>query len=303
MSHYFVTGGTGFIGMHLLPLLSSRGEVQALVQDRPGRFGVGVKNVRGDVLIPHSLLSARRAKVIIHMAAISAVGAVEKNPSRAAKVNVEGTLNLLEQGRRNEKLGKFVFMSSGQVYGRIRYSPIDERHPLEPTNLYGATKAAADRLVHGYSATYGLPTVVLRAFNVYGPKQPPPFLIPSLISQLRRHRVPPTLGDGRLIRDFTFVDDFVRLVAKATEGKRGAGETFNVGTGAGASLDQVATILMQLAGAAGKPKHDRSRFRSSEARRLVVNSAKAKRTFGWKPRVTLRQGLATTWRASAPHGT
>ena len=294
MAKVFVTGGTGFIGRHLLPRLRRIADVEVLVSPGTRLSEPHVKARTGDLRHQRSLRPARNADVIIHMAALSYVPDLDRDPLGGFDVNATGTLRLLEEARRGGEITRFVFVSSGQVYGRAQYTPIDEAHPVRPANLYAAGKAAAEALVRAYGETYGVPAVILRAFNVYGPHQAGRFLVPSIIKQLREGKAP-RLGNLRPVRDFTYVDDFVDALYRASFRRGAAGETFNVGTGRGHSIREVALTLMGIAGVPGRPKSETSKLRKGDSPRLVVDNRKIRAHLGWQPKVSLRHGLARTW--------
>lgn len=293
---YLVTGGTGFVGRHLLPRLAQRGSVALLVRDdsSSGSSPDGAKVVWGDVASADSLGHLPDAAVVYHMAAMSFVPDAQARPVEAFEVNVRGTLNMLEHARRSSTLERFVFLSSGHVYGPAQYSPIDESHPLEAANIYGATKLAAERMVKAYHDEYGLPTTILRTFNVYGPGQSPSFLVPTIIDQLLQGK-PPILGDGRPVRDFTYIDDFVDLLVLAGERSGATGGVFNVGTGVGTSVKEVVQMLMQISGVEGEPTFSDRRFRKGEIMDLVVSNDRLRAQIGWEPNTPVDVGLRRTW--------
>lgn len=300
VARYLVTGGTGFVGTHLLPRLLERGEVALLLRNpaETGDADARLAAVLGDVSSPEIIQMLPASEVVYHMAAVSYVPDAHADPVKAFEVNVRGTLNMLEYARRSPNLKRFVFISSGHVYGPAQYSPIDERHPLDATNVYGATKLAAERLVKAYHDAYGLPTVVLRTFNVYGPGQSPSFLIPSIVGQLRQGK-PPVLGDGRPVRDFTYIDDYVEVLLNVAENEGAVGETFNVGTGNGASVSDVVHRLMKISGVVGEPTFSSAKFREGEIMELVVDNRRLRERTSWQPRVSLDRGLEATWAGSA----
>lgn len=299
MPRFLVTGATGFIGKHIVPALRERGDVTLLVRETGEPPFSGVRVVHGDVTRPETLsAAAAEADVILHMAAVSFVPDAVRDPVGAFAVNATGTVNLLEAARASRSLRRFVFLSTGHVYGPAQYSPIDEEHPLRPNGPYGASKLAAESMVAAYHAAYGLPTTVLRTFNVYGPGQSERFLVPTIIQQLASGAAP-KLGDGRPVRDFTYVGDFVDLLLRATEAPEAIGKALNVGSGRGASVAEVARLLMDIAGVKGEPTFQEAQHREGEIMELVVDNRRAREVLGWSPNVTLGAGLEATWRAEA----
>lgn len=286
------------MGSHLLPRLREQGDVTLLNRRGNAHEVTGVHVVDGDVTDASSLPRLDGFDVVYHMAAVSYLPEAVKNPAEAFWVNATGTLNLLEAARDARPTPRFVYLSSGHVYGPARYSPIDERHPLEPNNPYGASKLAGDRLVKAYHDTYGLPTVTLRVFNVYGPGQARHFVVPSMIDQLKLGRAP-SLGNGRAVRDFTFVSDFMDALLLAGRSKEAVGEVFNVGTGTGHSVEAIANQLTAIAGVRGTPTFDASRAPPGDIPELVVDARKIRTVLGWSPKVAMDDGLRRTWLAEA----
>lgn len=282
----FVTGATGFIGRHLLGTLAGH-SVTALARSDTRLPGVRVvKGVLGANSIP-----VPKGAAVVHMAAMSAPQEVEADPELAARVNVMGTLRLLEAARRADA-SRFVFLSSSYVYGVPRTERVDEDHPLQPVNLYGATKAAGEALVSSYSALYGLATVALRPFNVYGPGQRSGFILPTILEQLREgDRV--ALASLSPVRDFVFVEDAVDAIARTLDRPEAAGGIFNLGCGTGVSIRVLAETAARVAGRRarieeiGKPRPDR-------VPRLVAHPSRAGRALGWRAVTSLEDGLKRT---------
>lgn len=293
----FLTGASGFIGRHLVPRLLAEGhEVTALTRrgaSEPVGHLKGVRQVAGDVCDPGSLTEAAGADVVFHLAAVSFVPQSLKDPVGTFEVNARGTLNLLEAARAAPTPPRFVFVSTGHVYGPAQYTPIDERHPLQPASPYGASKVAADVLVSSYRASYGLATTVVRPFNIYGPGQDPGFVIPKIVSQARVQDTL-VLGDTSTVRDFTYVDDFVDLLLALATHPAAVGEAFNAGSGVGHAIREV---VEEVGRALGKPltvREDPALFRPGELKTLVVDASKARQRLGWAPRVDLREGVRRT---------
>ncbi|HWG91585.1 MAG TPA: GDP-mannose 4,6-dehydratase [Candidatus Thermoplasmatota archaeon] len=291
---YFLTGAGGFIGRHLVPRLVARGnEVTVLLRkgtERPEGHLAGVKAVYGDLTDTAPLAIPPGTDVVLHLAAVSFVPQTLKDPMGAFQVNATGTLRLLEAARAASPMPRFVYVSTGHVYGPPQYVPIDEKHPLNPSSPYGSTKAAADLLVSSYRASYGLPTTIVRPFNIYGPGQDASFVIPKIVDQARKTGIL-TLGDTSIVRDFTYVDDFIDLLLALAEHPGAVGEVFNAGSGHGHSIQEV---IQEVERAMGKPltvKEDPSLFRPGELKRLVVDMTKARHHLGWTPKVTLREGI------------
>ncbi|HIQ02466.1 MAG TPA: SDR family NAD(P)-dependent oxidoreductase, partial [Anaerolineales bacterium] len=254
MTLWLVTGGAGFIGSHLVEALVARGERARVLDD----FSTGrwenlaavtgqVEVIEGDV---RDRAAAARAvdgvEVVIHLAAIPSVQASVEDPQRVMAVNCTGTLNLLEAARA-AGVRRFVFASSAAVYGDQTDLPLREDLPPDPLSPYAASKAAGEALCRAYFASYGLPTVVLRFFNVYGPRQDPrsPYsgVISIFVERMRQGLPPVIYGDGEQTRDFVYVGDVVEAVVRAAEREEAVGEVFNIAGGRQTSVLELVKVL------------------------------------------------------------
>lgn len=276
-----VTGAGGFLGTHLVSALH--------------REGHAAFEHRGDVRDARSWAAQEPVDVLLHLAAISNVPASTRDPERAWQVNADGTLRALEWARAGGAQ-RVVIVSSAHVYGRARYSPIDEKHPLAPVSPYGASKLAAEALGRAYHQTYGLEVVVVRPFNIYGPGQAAGFVVPDIMFPLVDGRAP-VLGDPRPIRDFTYVDDATDLLLKTATLPGLGGLALNLGSGVGHAIAEVARVAAEVSGTGLVPVFDPARIRGGEADELVVDNGLARSALSWKPEVPLREGLARTWAA------
>jgi UDP-glucose 4-epimerase len=274
-----VTGARGFLGTHLVAALG----------------GAEIAAPAGDVREAATFEKLPRADVAFHLAAQSNVPESVRDPEPTWRVNVDGTLRLLEWARRTDA-GRVVIVSSAHVFGRTADAPVDEDHPTRPASPYGASKVAAEALAQAYGASYGLPIVVVRPFNVYGPGQARGFLVPDIMMPLAKGEAP-RLGDPRPVRDFTYVSDAVDLLVKAAHARDVAGEAFNLGSGEGVSVRELARLAVEVSGTGLEPTFDESLERSGDVRSLVVDNRKARELLDWAPRVALREGLALTWRS------
>lgn len=303
-----VTGADGFVGSHLVEhLLASGWAVRAFVFE-DGAGGVGLLRhlppdslaaldlVRGDLTeAAAATQAAADVDVILHLAALSSVPDSIARPRVVFHANVESTLNLLEAARVHGT-GRLVYASTGAVYGTARTLPIDEDHPLHSGSPYAASKIAAEALVSSYHASYGLPTVILRPFNLYGPRQPAGAFIPSIIQQaLTADAV--HMGDPRPTRDFTHVADAVDAYRRAATVETAVGGVFNLGTGQDVAMGELARIIIRLAGR-DVPLHtgqaDRLRPAAADALRVCAAAGRARAVLGWTPGIALEDGLRQT---------
>lgn len=301
-----VTGASGFIGSHLVErLLEGGAKVRALVRYNSRREighlkGLDSPNLEimlGDVRDPGSAdRAAQGCSAVYHLAALIAIPYSYHAPHSFIDTNVKGTLHLLEAARRH-KVGRFVHTSTSEVYGTAQYAPMDEAHPLQPQSPYAASKVGADMLALSFHRSFGLPVVVLRPFNTFGPRQSLRAVIPTVLAQAAFGSGRPALGRLDPVRDFNYVADTVEAFILAGRRREAVGQVINVGTGKGRSVAEVVRLGYALAGRpAPRPALERARLRpaSSEVFKLVCGAGKARKLLGWKPRTDFEEGLRRT---------
>ena len=233
--------------------------------------------------------------VIVNAAAESHVEkSIREGGSEFVTTNVEGTQILLD-AIREHPVERFVLISSSEVYGTAQSAPMDEDHPLQPRSPYAATKAGGDRLAYSYFVTYGLPIVIVRPFNNFGPRQHPEKAIPRFITQAL-HDEPVTVhGDGHASRDWLYVDDDAEAIEAVIAADLGAvaGEVINVATGVDISASEVADLVLQ---ALGKPADLKTHVaeRPGQVDRHIGSTEKATRLLGWRARTRFEDGLERT---------
>lgn len=280
-----VTGAGGFLGRHLVGTLRPDHEVHEF---------------QGDVRDAAAWAAQPRADLVFHLAAQASVPRSVEDPAGTFDVNAGGTLRLLEWAR-STRAGRVVVVSTAHVFGKVERSPVDESHPLRPVTPYGASKLAAEALCSAYAATYGLETVVVRPFNVYGPGQAPGYVVPDVLLQLRegkRLRV----GDTRPVRDFTYVGDAIDLFVRAGTTPGVGGLAFNLGSGVGHAIAEVIETAIKVSGSALRPDQDAARLRPVELMELVVDARRARERLGWRAATPLEEGLRRTWEAMQKGG-
>jgi UDP-glucose 4-epimerase len=289
----FLTGGTGFLGSYLRELLAEN-DVAVTLLVRPGTSVTprATESVaRGNVTDPETL-SLDGHDTCIHLAARTSVGGAIEAPKKTWEVDATGTLNMLDAARRAD-VDRLLYASTSSVYGKPEYLPIDEDHPTNPREPYGASKLAGDRLVYSYHHTYDLPIVVGRVFNTFGPGQPDHNVVPAIVSQaLEGGGI--ELGNLSPSRDFLYIADTARaLRALATEGD--PGEVYNVGSGKDVSIGDLADRVVALVGGDREvvSTTDRQRDGSVEIPRHVADASKL-RDLGWTREYSLDDGLAAT---------
>lgn len=256
------------------------------------RFRSRVRFLRVDVRDESALESViRDYQLVYHLAAQPNPDMSILNPRETVDVNVNGTMNVLEAALKSINLERIVVVSSSEVYGEPVYTPVDENHPFNVTHIYSASKAAADVMARAYHRSYGLPVVVARPFNTYGPRQKPPALIPSIIERVKREEPVTVFGSGEQRRDYLFVKDTVSgLLLMGEKGR--AGEAYNLASGRSWSILEIIDTIGRLTGidvkvefAAGRP---------AEPSNLVGSYEKARRELGWEPRYAFEEGLRLT---------
>jgi len=254
--------------------------------------------IRGDIRARGVIRRALRdVDFVFHLAAMASVDLSIRRPDLANDVNVVGTLNLLEESRRAD-VGRLVFTSSCAVYGEPVKLPVDEEHPTRPLSPYGASKLAAEHYCTVYHKVYGLDVVVLRLFNVYGPRQersPYGGVISRFIDRLRRGLAPIIFGDGRQTRDFVYVGDVVEALMLAMKSKECIGMTINIGSGVEVSIRELADKLIKIFGLRARPIF--SKPRAGDVNRMCADIRRAKEVLKFKPKTPLEEGLKTCAKA------
>jgi dTDP-glucose 4,6-dehydratase len=233
--------------------------------------------------------------VIVNAAAESHVEkSIAEGGSEFVTTNVVGTQILLDAIRRTP-VERFILISSSEVYGTAEYTPMDEQHPLNPRSPYAATKAGADRLAYSYFVTYGLPIVIVRPFNNYGPRQHPEKAIPRFVTQALRDEPLTIHGDGHASRDWLYVDDDAEAIEAiiAAPLDAVAGEVLNVATGVDISISDVADRVLDVL---GKPRSLKAHVpeRLGQVDRHIGSTDKLERLTGWSARTSFDEGLART---------
>jgi UDP-glucose 4-epimerase len=286
----FITGATGFLGSHLVDCLTKRGAtISVLVRDHPERITRdGLCVVKGDLRYPFIISDA---STVFHLAAISHVGRALENPRQTFETNTAGTLTVLEAIRQSSSVEKLVFVSSAHVYGTPLYIPIDEGHPVRAQEPYAASKLAAEAFVSAYSSAYGIPIAIARLFNTYGPRQHPDFVVPSIIRRALSQEAL-TLGNLTPTRDFTYVDDIVGAFLHLAESGEGI---YNVASGVEISIEALVARVAEILGKPLTVSSQRTQRRSAtvEIERMCADITRIK-ALGWKPRVSLIDGLTNT---------
>ncbi len=303
MAQFLVTGGAGFIGSHIARRLVSQGAEVTIVDN----FSTGSERNLDDLSSNCTILegdlcefplvqdAVEGMEVVFHQAALPSVPRSVEDPLASHAANVDGTLNLL----RACQLGgvrRVVYASSSSVYGDLEQLPKVESQPPAPISPYAADKLSGEYYCSVFHRVYGLETVALRYFNVFGPRQSPnsPYaaVIPRFIQALLQNESPTIYGDGKQSRDFTYVDNVVdaNLLAAFSPGAKG--EIMNLACGEATTLLELLKILQQLTGHSIAPKM--AEPRSGDVRHSRADITKAQQILNYAPKVSLADGLERT---------
>lgn len=300
-----VTGADGFIGSHLTETLLSRGyAVRALSQYNSfnswgwldGISHPDLEVVTGDVRDPRLCEEiARGCATIYHLAALIAIPYSYSAPDSYVDTNVKGTLNIL-QAARAARARRIVVTSTSEVYGTARYVPINEEHPRQPQSPYSATKIAADAMALSFWHSFGLPVVVARPFNTYGPRQSARAIIPSIISQIAAGKKEIAVGDLTPTRDFNFVLDTASGFVALGETPGIEGREINIATGTEVSMRETLEMIARLMKSDVRYTVDPARLRpaGSEVFRLCGDNSVITSLTDWRPKYDLEAGLGKT---------
>jgi nucleoside-diphosphate-sugar epimerase len=302
MSHYLVTGGAGFIGSHLSTELLSRGHrvrvADSLATGKRSNLDhiPDAEFMLGDLAEPDF---ARRAvqgcDYVLHQAAIPSVPRSVKDPIGSNRANVDATLNVLVAAR-DAGVRRLVFAGSSSAYGNTPTLPKHEEMPSNPLSPYALQKVVGEQYLKLFTSLYGLETVSIRYFNVFGPRQDPSSPYSGVISvfatALIEQRPPTIYGDGEQTRDFTYVANVVDGVLRACEARGASGEVINVATGGRISLNTLFYAMRDIVGGDLEPSYVEGR--QGDVKDSQADISKAKQLLGYQPIVSFEDGLART---------
>jgi UDP-glucose 4-epimerase len=305
--HVLVTGGAGFIGSHLVDGLLARGAGRVTVLDsfkyaNAGRPQPGDGRVSAVKFTLGTDASAGLADILVDVDLVFHLAAEKHNqslpdPRQLISANVAGSHELFEAAGR-AGVAKLIFASSLYAYGRMSGPPMNESEPANPSTLYGVSKLTGEQLGARARAKYGLACLPLRYFFVYGPRQFPGMGYKSVIvanfERLTRGEPPVVFGDGRQELDYVYVDDVVEATIAAMESPLD-GELLNVGSGTGTSINDLTRVMIGVSGKSIIPVSGPADSTHGSSR--VCDNRKITELLGWKPRISLREGLERTWRS------
>jgi nucleoside-diphosphate-sugar epimerase len=304
MKKYIVTGGAGFIGSTLVRTLLAEGECQVEVIDNlltgyernlaevRERVALHRVDIRDAAAIAPLL---RGADVVYHLAAIPSVPRSIHDPVPSHEVNIDGTFNVFRAAAEGG-VRRLVYAASSSAYGDSETLPKTESMPARPKSPYAVQKLVGEYYAQVFHSCFGLETVALRFFNVYGPRQDPTSAYSGVLSLFMKHlleRTEPTIfGDGEQSRDFTYVEDVAALCAKASRAQGVAGKMYNAGNGGRFTLNFVWDLLQKMEGVRIPAKYGPPR--AGDVRHSMADTARAAAELGHAPQFTIEEGLKRT---------
>ncbi len=294
-----VTGGAGFIGSHIVDFLVMKGHrvaiVDNLITGKKENIDSQAKFYQADITQDiNNIFEIEKPEVVIHAAAQAMLRESLVNPIYDAKVNILGTINVLEACK-THKVKKIIYISTGGArYGESEYLPIDEAHPINPSSPYGISKHTAEHYICSYSKLYGIEYLILCFGNVYGPRDSPSSnRIISLFSyRILQGKTPVIFGDGTQTRDFIYVLDLAEFIADCVT-KNYKHNLFNLSDGKKISVNEVFRILKEISGFSGKA--DYVEAIKGEVKDICLDTSLAERELGWKPKHSFEEGLKETF--------
>jgi nucleoside-diphosphate-sugar epimerase len=301
---YVVTGGAGFIGSHLVEHLVCHDHEVVVLDD----FSTGrreniapwldrIELVEGSITDPAACARAiRGADYVLHQAALPSVPRSVRDPEGSHAVNATGTLQVLLAAR-DAKVKRVVYAASSSAYGNTPELPKHEGMVARPLSPYAVAKLAGEQYCRAFHASFGVPTVALRYFNVFGPRQDPTSqyaaVVPKFIVAARTGEPPTIYGDGEQTRDFTYIANVVRANLLACEAPDAAlGEVFNVGCGERISVNELWRRIRTLVGSSVEPRYEPTR--TGDVRDSLASIARARELLGYEPVMTVAEGLRAT---------
>ncbi|MCP4148482.1 MAG: SDR family NAD(P)-dependent oxidoreductase [bacterium] len=301
-----VTGADGFIGSHLVEALHTAGaNVKALAQynsfnswgwledcDCLGDIEVVCGDIRDKQFTE---ILTQNCDVVFHLAALIAIPYSYAAAESYIDTNVKGTLNICRAAL-NNKCQRIVHTSTSEVYGSALYTPIDEKHPLQPQSPYSASKIGADAIAMSFYYSFDLPLTIARPFNTYGPRQSARAIIPTLISQIAAGKKEIKLGNLSPTRDFNYVKDAASGLIGIAQNEECGGEVVNIGSNTEISIKDLAALIKKVMNSDASILQEEVRLRpgKSEVQRLRCDSAKIRRLLDYRPRFSLEKGLKET---------
>jgi len=302
----FITGGAGFIGTALIERLEPDNEIVVYdsfkrnsIQHSPCYHSPRVKVVRGDVLDAAKLKRAMAgAQLIVHLAAVAGIDTVILSPTSTMRVNILGAANVLEAAMQIGGVERLLTFSTSEVFGQVAFRSDERDHAVmgavgEARWTYAVSKLAGEHLAHAHYKEFGLPTVVIRPFNIYGPGQVGEGAVHAFITRALQGKDLMIHGDGTQIRAWCYVDDMVEAILCSMENPKAVGESFNIGNSrAVVTIYGLASAVIRACGSQSQIKYTRKNYADVELR--VPSVKKAKRLLRFEAKIDLEEGLRRT---------
>jgi nucleoside-diphosphate-sugar epimerase len=303
MAKYLVTGGAGFIGSNIAETLVERGDEVVVLDNLSTGFERNLTRIRKHVTFIHGDVRdgeiVRRAldgvEFVLHQAALASVPRSIEDPVLVTEVNVGGTLTMLEESRR-AGVRRFVYAASSSAYGDTEVLPKVETMRPRPLSPYAASKLMGEYYCAVYAAVYGLSTVSLRYFNIFGPRQDPTSqyaaVVPIFISSMLDGRSPTVFGDGEQSRDFTFVENVVEANLRAAACDEARGQTVNIACGTRFTLNELISVIREVIGCSATPLY--AAPRAGDVKHSQADITAARDLIGYSVKVSFAEGLRRT---------
>ena len=295
-----VTGGCGFIGSEIIKQLSQIGANVTIIDNLSSgkeKYIQDISNVKlvsADLLDDHAIESVVKDKeYVINNAALPFIPDSYFIPKKFFDVNVNATISLALAVIKEKKAKRFVHISSSEIYGTAKYIPMDENHHTIPQSTYAVSKLAGERVVFTMHKEHNLPAVIIRPFNSFGPNITQPYIIPEIIRQMEKSDVI-KLGNLNAKRDLTYVTDTARGIILSLVKEGVIGEVINVGSQRSYSIKDLVSLISEIMGKKVSIEVDPSRFRPYDVDTLICNYERATKLLGWKPEITVKEGLEKT---------
>lgn len=303
MSKVVITGGAGFIGSHIAEEIAKEYEV-VVIDNLDDYYSPEIKKQNLDLLLKNKNVSFVNGDIrdstllkqvidadvefVFHEAAQAGVRISVENPFKPNDVNVVGTLNVL-QASLDAGVKRVINASSSSVYGKVKYLPFDESHPTQPVSPYGVSKLAAEHYCRVFYEVYGLPTVSLRYFTVYGPRMRPDLAISIFTRKMLANEPITVFGDGEQTRDFTYIDDIVRANCELLRTSAADGHAMNIGGGHRITMNELIADLRGIIGSVSEVMYTGKQ--KGDAEHTLADTSLAKKSVGFEPKFSLVEGL------------